>query len=85
MHNMNVLDLLIGRKMLVPTDMKVDVELEIKKVIENTHTTSVELEPATQANDWWPATSDTTTVDYIVEFTNGAKKHYSSLSQIKVL
>ena len=82
---MDVLDLLIGKKMLIQTDMKVEVELEIKKVIEDIKTTSVDLEPATQANDWWPPSRDTTTVNYVVEFTNGAKKNYSSLSQIKVL
>lgn len=78
---MNVLDLLIGKKMLIETDMKVAVELEIKEVKENSH--SVDLEPSTQANDWWPATRDWS--DYTVTFTNGAKKKYSSLSEIKVL
>ena len=82
---MNVLDLLIGKKVKVMTDAKVEVELEIKKVSENRHTTSRDLEPATQANDWWPASESTTTINYVVEFTNGYNKQYDSLKSIKIL
>lgn len=77
---MNVLDLLKGKKMMVMTDMKVEVELTIKEVKENHH--SRELEPATAANDWWPATQDWK--DYTVFFTNGATKKYDNLEQIKI-
>lgn len=78
---MNVLDLLIGKKVSIMTDMKVEVELEIKKVKEVAH--SQNLEPSTAANDWWPASRDWTT--YIVYFTNGSQKEYESLKQINVL
>lgn len=82
---MNILDLMIGKKMIVKTDMKVDVELEIKKVTEDINTITRDLEPSTQANDWWPAQESTTTVKYIVEFTNGATKIYGSLKEIKLI
>lgn len=77
---MNIYELLIGKRMKVMTDMKVEVELEIAKVTECPH--SEDLEPATAANDWWPATRDWKT--YEVTFTNGAHKEFSSLSEIKV-
>ncbi len=79
--SMNVLDLLKGRKMLVETDMKVKVELEIKEVIEDSH--SRELGESTRENDWYPPMEYWKT--YIVHFTNGAKKEFRSLDEIKVL
>lgn len=78
---MNVLELLKGKKVNVLTDMKVGVTLEIKEVKQNNH--SVDLEPSTAANDWWPASRDWTT--YTVYFTNGATKTYDSLERIEVL
>lgn len=77
---MKILDLLKGRKMKVETDMGVEVELIIKEVKEEHH--SEDLEPATRANDWWPASRDWTT--FVVYFTNGRSKTYSSLSEIKI-
>lgn len=77
----SILDLLVGKKMMVETDMKVTVEMTIKSVKECPH--SRDLEPATRENDWWPASESWTT--YMVEFTTGAKKEYRSLSEIKVI
>ena len=77
---MNVLELLKGKRIMVTTDVGVVVELEIKEVVQNNH--SVDLEPATRENDWWPASRDWAT--YTVVFTNGYKKQYDSLSQINV-
>lgn len=78
---MELLDLAKGKKILVKTDVGVDVELTIKEIKQNNH--SRDLEPATAANDWWPATQDWTT--YTVFFTNGYKKEYSSMSDIKLI
>jgi len=78
---MNILDLLVGKKMLIMTDMKVDVELEIKEVIEVKH--SENLEAATADNDWWPTSRDWTT--FTVKFTNGAQKEFRSINEIKVI
>ena len=78
---MDVLDLLVGKHMIIMTDMKVEVELEIKTVKQNNH--SQDLEPSTQANDWWPASRDWTT--FTVTFTNGATKKFDSINSIKVL
>jgi len=74
-----VFDLVKGKKMMVETDMGVSVELEIKEIEPVNH--SVNLEPATPQNDWWPASRDWTT--YKVHFTNGKSKEFSSLESIK--
>lgn len=78
---MNLLDLLKGKEIMVPTEVKVDVKLTIKEVKENHH--SEDVEPATQQNDWYPASRSWTT--YTVTFTNGAKKEYQSLKEIKII
>ncbi len=78
---MDVLELLVGKRMDVMTDMKVSVRLEIKEVKQNNH--SQDLEPATQANDWWPQSRDWTT--FTVTFTNGATKKFNSINEIKVI
>jgi hypothetical protein len=78
---MNILDLMQGKKMKVMTDMKVEVELVIEKVEEKHH--SQDLEPATRENDWWPPSEDWTTIE--VEFTNGFRKSYRSLSEIELV
>ena len=77
---MKVFDLLVGKKMMVETDMGVTVELEIQEVKENHH--SEELAPATKANDWYPPTRDWTT--YTVTFTTGKTKTINSLNEINV-
>lgn len=77
---MTVLDLLVGRKMTIMTDLKVEVELEIKSVEQNSHTRQIT--PDTQENDWWGESE--TTHSYMVTFTNGAKKKFGSINQIKV-
>ena len=78
---MKIWDLLIGRKVRVMTDMKVEVELVIKSINENKH--SEDLEPATAANDWWPASRDWK--NYSVKFENGATKVYDNLDQINLI
>lgn len=78
---MNLFELAKGRKIEVETNMKVNVILEVAKIEESRH--SVDLEPATPANDWWPASRDWST--YVVHFTNGSTKEYSSLSAIKFI
>lgn len=77
---MKILELLVGRKIMVMTDMKVQVELEIASVKENIHTQ--EIGPSNQANDWYPDMKSWST--YTITFTNGATKVYDSLEQIDV-
>lgn len=79
-NGVNILDLLKGRKMMVMTDMKVEVELTIKEVKENNH--SREIGESNAANDWYPEMSYWTT--FTVIFENGATKNFDSLSQIKI-
>jgi hypothetical protein len=78
---MKILDLLKGKKVKVMTDARVEVELEIESAEERKH--SRDLEPATQANDWWPKSEDWTTIR--VEFTNGFVKTYKNLNQINLV
>lgn len=78
---MNVLDLLVGKKMKIMTDMKIEVELEIKEVTEKRH--SRQITPDTRENDWWGETENWST--YIVKFTNGAQKDFNSINEIKVI
>lgn len=77
---MKVLDLLKGKKVLVMTDAKVEVELEVESVEEVSH--SRDLEPATKENDWWPKSEDWSTIK--VTFTNGFIKDYSNLGSINL-
>lgn len=77
---MNVYELMKGKKMKVMTDLKVEVELVIERVEEKHH--SVDLEPATRENDWWPASRDWKT--YVVHFTNGSRKEFDSLNRIEL-
>lgn len=76
-----VLELLVGKKMKIMTDMYVEVELEIKEVVENQHVRQIT--PNTPENDWWGETE--TTYSYDVKFTNGANKIFNHLNDIKVL
>lgn len=78
---MKLTDLLKGKKVNYMTDAKVVVQLEIKEAKEEHH--SRDLEPATRANDWWPPSEDWTTIE--VEFTNGFRKAYRSLSEIELV
>ena len=78
---MDVLDLLVGKKMRIMTDMKVEVELEIKEVTEKRH--SRQITPDTRENDWWGETENWST--YMVKFTNGAQKEFRNIKELKVL
>ena len=78
---MKLTDLLKGKIVNVKTDVGVTVQLEIESAEEERH--SRDLEPATAANDWWPASHDWTTIN--VKFTNGYTKIYSNLSEIDVV
>lgn len=78
---MDVLELLVGKKMKVMTDLKVEVELEIKKVEVESH--SRQITPDTPENDWWGESVDWKT--YLVKYTNGATKKFDSITDIKVI
>ena len=78
---MKLTDLLKGKKVNYMTDAKVVVQLEIKEAKEERH--SRDLAPATRENDWWPPSEDWITIE--VEFTNGFRKSYRSLSEIELV
>ena len=78
---MDVLQLLVGRKMKVMTDLKVEVELEIEKVTVESH--SRQITPDTPQNDWWGESVDWKT--YLVKYTNGATKRFDAITDIKVI
>jgi len=81
----DVFELLIGKKMKVMTDMKVEVELTIKEVKDTSHSTTRQITPDTPENDWWGDTETTQHPSFTVIFTNGATKKFNSISQIKVI
>jgi hypothetical protein len=78
---MNVLEMLVGRKMLVMTDMNVEIELEIKSVKESIRT--IQITPDTKENDYWGETSQE--LSYYVIFTNDSTKTFKSLNQINII
>lgn len=78
---MNILDLLVGKKVSVMTEMKVEVLMEIKSITEDRK--SREITPSTRENDWWGESVYWS--EYIVTFTNGAKKTYPSLESIQIM
>lgn len=82
---MKLENILIGKKVLVMTDAKVKVELEIKTVEENSQNHSQDLEPSTKENDWYPPQKNWTTYEIYIVFTNGFSKRYKSLSEIEVV
>jgi hypothetical protein len=75
-----LLDLLKGKKISVITDMLVEVELTVESVTSRTE--QVDLEPSGPSNDWWPASEERTFYDFT--FTNGAKKTYTNIDDIKI-
>lgn len=78
---MTVLDLLKGRKVVVMTDAKVEVELVIDSVKVEHH--YEQTGPSTRENDWWPDANEWD--EYNVKFTNGFKKSYRNISDIKLV
>jgi hypothetical protein len=78
---MNVFELMKGRKVNVMTDARVVVQLEIDSV--TVKHGSRDVGPSTPENDWWPPQE--TWVEYIVKFTNGYTKSYSSLGNIEII
>lgn len=78
---MKILEYLKGKKINVKTDVGVIVQLEIQTIEEEHH--SVDLEPATRENDWYPESRDWTTL--LITFTNGYKKSYDNLSSIDIV
>jgi hypothetical protein len=79
---MDVLNLLVGKKILVKASDGTNLEgvLEIASVKPDHH--SRELTPSTRENDFYPEMQYWTT--YIVTFTNGGRKVYDSIESIKI-
>lgn len=78
---MKLLELLVGKTIMVMTDVGVAVPLVVASIEECK--TSVNLEPPSPANDWWPMSEDIIT--YVIVFTNGVKKTYNSINAIEIL
>ena len=77
---MTVFDLLKGKKVLLMTDAKVEVELTIESAKIQHH--YVQTGPSTPENDWWPDANEWDTIE--VTFTNGFKKSFASLSDLNI-
>lgn len=81
---MKLTDFLIGKKINVMTDAKVVVQLEVKSIDEKSDTRTIELEPATPRNDWWPKSESYTTHYFLVTFVNGFTKKYNNINEIEI-
>lgn len=77
---MKVLELLIGKKIKVKSDVG-EFILEIKEVKRNHH--SQEISEGTPQNDWWAEIKEWDT--FMIYFTNGGKKEYYSLDEIEII
>tara|TARA_R110000868_G_scaffold12456_7_gene59552 strand:+ start:16271 stop:16510 length:240 start_codon:yes stop_codon:yes gene_type:complete len=75
---MKLSQLLIGKKVKIMTDMKVEVELTIESVKDTSWQNQIT--PDTRENDWWGQSE--TIQRWTVTFTNGATKEYKSLDSI---
>ena len=75
---MNLFDLAKGQKIVVMTDAKVEVILEVESITSVTN--SREIIPASRENDWQG--TDQTWETYNVKFTNGFVKSYPSIGSI---
>lgn len=82
---MTLTGLLKGKMVKIMTDAKVEVTLEIETVIENITTREEVITPDTPENDWWGTSITHTTIKYIVKFTNGFEKSYSSIESIDII
>ena len=82
---MNIIDLLIGKKVKIMTDAKVEVELEIQSIEEKVETHTEVIVPGTPENDWYGLDKYTKVFSYNVKFTNGFSKTYESLKSINII
>lgn len=72
---------LIGKKVKHTNQYRRKVILEVEDVsIENG---SRDLEPATQANDWWPASESWT--NYYLHFIDGSKITFNPETEIEII
>lgn len=71
---------LLGKRVKIMTDMKVEVELTITDIKQVSHTRDIG--PSNGGNDWWP--DQETWYTYLVSFDNGVVKDYSNLESIKL-
>lgn len=72
-------DLLIGKDMMVESDMG-EIRLTIKDV--KIGTKHVQLEPDTPENDWWGAGYDYEVI--VITYTNNRQKVFKSFKEIQV-
>ena len=78
---MTLLELAKGKKILVKTEVGIDVELTIDRIEKIIYL--IDLEPPSMSNDWWPPSRDL--MSYDVFFTNGYSKNYNNLDDIKFI
>lgn len=78
---MKLTEYLIGKTAVVMTDLKISVNLVIKKITENSR--YIQITPDTRENDWWG--QGYYEYWYTVEFENGGQKTYEKLGEIELL
>jgi hypothetical protein len=80
---MDINNILKGKKVIVSTDAKVDVELVVEKAEEKINYKTIQITPDTPENDWWGRSETYQSSEYILTFENGLIKRYKSLQGIR--
>jgi len=76
---------LIGKKLKHRNQHGRDVILEVENVENITKSGSVDLEPATQANDWWPPSRDWSESYIEVTFVDGSKVKFDNGTNFEII
>ncbi len=82
---MKLIDLLIGKKLKLTTDLNTEVILEIKSVRDTSTSHTRVIVPGTRENDWYGLDETTWDHSFEVEFTNGSKKSFKSLDNLPII
>lgn len=82
---MKIIDLLIGKKLKLTTDLKTEVILEVEKIEYNNDFIYYDLASATKENDWWPPQERRGKEWYDITFTNGAVKRFDNLDNLNIV
>lgn len=82
---MKLIDLLVGKKLELTTDLNTEVILEIKSVRDTSTSQTRVIVPGTPENDWYGLDETTWNHSFEVEFTNGAKKSFKSLDNLPII
>lgn len=81
---MKLIELLIGKKLILTTDLNTEVVLEIESVRDTSTSHTRVIVPGTPENDWYGLDETIYNHSFEVTFTNGAKKSFKSLDNLPI-